>query len=590
MLIRYIVVVASLSFLMACNSKNLHTVVSNVFNPEVLAQQSFTIDPTQDTTITLASGLSFKIPANAIKTPNGQTATIKIREALELEDMLRAGLTTQTDGEPMSSAGMFEFMIEDEGAEVVGKIKVELPSDRLDPQMSLYEGERDANGQLNWKNPKPLAVDAPPSGQDLFAELCSSCHSIDKEDGWDKGDAIPLSHPYKRYDKNWLVNFTRGSVMDEIANCSCDRWGGAFSESSNDPAQGHKDESITEQFMPPQTDEIGQYTPDDTLASMDCYHRNKTGALSNTQILSIYDYIQKESETKKLPVPKFNAMACELACQELNTQIDKNIELFAKVQELTTQALADQAAAKKALEKYKAVKVTIIRPDSSTFSNFIVLDSVPPQYERTPVEGRIASRYQFEITAQGWYNVDIILYKANFTKSKLFIEVKGVDADKVDVFLVVPSIKVFAQAGIDQVSGKYTITKGGDISLPQNKLAWIYCLGEEDGRFYLAQQAFSTSTDQKIAVSPKKSSKDAIEKALRLMSKDLSMETDKLTKKERKEIKKLQENLQVSETQLENLAEEFELLTNTLKALYQQANKPESCACACKVKAYPLEN
>jgi mono/diheme cytochrome c family protein len=551
--------------------------ISNILNLEALPVVTHKINTEKDTLIELASGLRFKIPAGSIKTDGGE-AELQIRVAMEMEDMLKAGLTTMSDGQPMSSAGMFEFEVKN--GEIIKAIQVEMPTDRIDEDMQLFKGKRDANGQMNWEDPQDLAQKAP-SGLDLFEKNCANCHNVAATQT--EETKVPLSYLYQQYDKGWLMNYVRGMTNDAASRCACERW----NNQNTDEDLG--DSSIDLPFETNEEDFVGQHIGDTTEqldGSCEGTHHHSIAEpappqYSDAELSAIFDYIETKSKELDLPLPTYNAAACRKSCQELQDQYYTAYEKEQALWEASVAAEKSKAEAEKALKKYEMVKVDIILPD--TFPDFFAL--APPdidKYKQTKPKKLIASHYKFEIKAEGWYNVDIILIKGNFDECQLDITLSGKHQDRVEVFLVIPSIKVFAQAA--KVGATYRVSESGKLSIPIGKLAWVYAIGEENGKVFLAQQAFEIKTSQNIQAEVKKSTKKKQEKALKLMSEDLDLKVDKLSKKDRKAVKKLQKQLAESTASVEKIKEDLKSMQNLKAEILAKMDKPASCACACDLE------
>jgi cell division septum initiation protein DivIVA len=616
-------ILAALFLFVACKSNNpsQNITTSPIFKPETLKLHQFQIKLKKDTTLKLPSGMRFNIPAHAIALEEDKDqVTVLIREALDLEDILKAGLTTTTNADLLSSGGMFEFEIKEEGAEIVKNIQVELPTDQLNPDMSLYEGVKDANGQLNWVNPRPLNIQKV-SAKALFAENCSSCHQIAAEAGWQAGQAIPLSYPYKRYDKEWLLKYARGMANDAAADCSCDRWnnfpnldttkwGGAgetfddaedfiseedfyFSDfvDSSKMDQGIGDSSQTEQGS------SGEHLEQDSR--IDCFrtHQMKGGKafsdpLYDHEIYAIYDYISEESKNRKLPIPTHNAASCAEECELLIQDYHKNKENMDLLMELLElqQKVKDEAQ-KKADEAFQKIRSTATKVERSVpiRNNSIVREDRSPttfnglanvnlqSYQTLIPRPQQADYYVFDIKATGWRNIDVLLKKGSYPESELLVEVKGAFR-AVDVFVVIPSIKCFAQLSDAEEKDLYQLTVSKKVALPQGVVAWVYAIGEEDERFFLGQQAFETTLQQRIPLTPKQTDQNSIQKALNLMSRDLSIH---ISDSGRKAAEKEQAKVAEAELKLDNTRQLIQKQQEVLSSILELMNKPKSCACAC---------
>lgn len=150
-----------------------------------LPTQLFTINPDKDTVIETMGGMVFAIPAGAFidaKDP----MTLEIKEALTPMDIMKGGLSTSSNGEPLQTGGM--FYLNARNGETSLKINPDkpvyanVPTREIIPGMQLFDGERTKDGGINWVNPKPiekqlLPVDIfslnfyPPGFLDKVAEL-----------------------------------------------------------------------------------------------------------------------------------------------------------------------------------------------------------------------------------------------------------------------------------------------------------------------------------------------------------------------------------------------------------------------------------
>ncbi|MCK6641876.1 MAG: peptidyl-prolyl cis-trans isomerase [Bacteroidia bacterium] len=124
-----------------------------------LPTQLFTIDPDKDTVIETSGGIIFAIPAGAFLDAK-DPMTIEVREALTSFDVMKAGLSTTSNGALLETGGM--FYLNARNGETSLKLNPEkpvcanVPTDEIRPGMQLFDGERQADGSINWVNPKPM--------------------------------------------------------------------------------------------------------------------------------------------------------------------------------------------------------------------------------------------------------------------------------------------------------------------------------------------------------------------------------------------------------------------------------------------------
>lgn len=155
-----------------------------------LPYQFFTINNEKDTVIETENGIVFAIPANAFVDENGKSVKgnylLEVKEAITLEDILKSGLETRSGDQLLETAGMFYINGRQNNTSLninpENGIYANIPTQKVDPEMQLFEGKRKADGGIDWINPKPLEkflipVDIhalnfyPPNYQDSLAAM-----------------------------------------------------------------------------------------------------------------------------------------------------------------------------------------------------------------------------------------------------------------------------------------------------------------------------------------------------------------------------------------------------------------------------------
>ena len=134
---------------------------------EALPTQGYELNTAQDTVIETENGSVFAIPADAFETENGESVTGKvnfeIKEAFEDVDIMKAGLTTTSNGELLETGGMFFLDATQNGQKLrlkKGKeILSQLPNLHPEKNMKLFDGEKQPDGSINWVNPKEFEKD-----------------------------------------------------------------------------------------------------------------------------------------------------------------------------------------------------------------------------------------------------------------------------------------------------------------------------------------------------------------------------------------------------------------------------------------------
>ena len=130
--------------------------------PEV---QTWEVDASADKLLTGSAGTQLLLPAGSLLDANGDPATGKVKvelsEALNLDEMLFANLTTTSSDQPLATGGMLFWNATSAKGEQLQVNPDQLPCISLPtalklPGMMAYEGSRSQEGKMEWSNPQPL--------------------------------------------------------------------------------------------------------------------------------------------------------------------------------------------------------------------------------------------------------------------------------------------------------------------------------------------------------------------------------------------------------------------------------------------------
>ncbi|MEN9998832.1 MAG: hypothetical protein RI922_1822 [Bacteroidota bacterium] len=135
-----------------------NTLISNLA-PEYFAWNG------KDTAMLSKNGILISIPESAFLLngkPYTEPALIQFQEALDAATIVKAGLSTTSNGKLLETQGMFSFKALSKDGELLTinpktGIYVQVPVDEYKDGMQLFSGVPDKNGIINWVNPKPLA-------------------------------------------------------------------------------------------------------------------------------------------------------------------------------------------------------------------------------------------------------------------------------------------------------------------------------------------------------------------------------------------------------------------------------------------------
>jgi hypothetical protein len=128
-----------------------------------LSPEIFEIDGTMDTVVETKGGIIFTIPAGAFLNGTGNMAKnveLEVKEALDPLSIMKAGLSTTSDGRLLETGGMFYLNARENGKNLdIDKSKgihASIPDKNPGKDMMLFEGKRMNNGQINWVDPVPF--------------------------------------------------------------------------------------------------------------------------------------------------------------------------------------------------------------------------------------------------------------------------------------------------------------------------------------------------------------------------------------------------------------------------------------------------
>jgi hypothetical protein len=422
----------------ACNQNSQFR--NPFFSTGKLPAQVFSIDITKDTILVTKKGAVIRIPHGALSA-SINTVQLEVKEAYNIQEMLEAGLTTQSNGQPLSSGGMIYInAVGENTVKITQKISIATPTSFIEKKMQLFKGAMKNDSTINWTDPTPLSENPQLTGLEkgsvLFQNNCASCHALGKDlTGPD------LAHVMKRLlpfcgeggiHDPYIFTKCAPRVMthDGYYRCLKDKYGGVTMTSFPD--------------------------------------------LTRTDLDNLYAWIENESECRNLPIPDISLLKCKDSCMLYN-------EVAKKWKEI-----------KNRLENERVEMVQEKRAPTS--------DTSGPPLKVSPIENK-SLYYQFTVDAFGWYNIDMLLRNnVNVKQSELKVRIQGQYKEQFNLYLIIPSVKLLEPGGPlngeEDTYGFYMID--GTIPLPQNAKAFIIAMGEHEDQIIFAKTEFLTMEKQAI--------------------------------------------------------------------------------------------
>lgn len=215
----------------ACSQTN-----TGILKATNLPSSFISINPVKDNTLKTPKGAVIKIAANSFDVPAGSQVLIEIKEAYSMQDILRGGLTTTSNGKPLQSGGMIYFNATAGGKSVnyLKSVGITIPSKVYDDSMKVFKGEMNADSSINWIEPKALDSSEVAGelayGEALFKANCASCHKpfADLTGPMLAGSrerAPNIEWPYK-----WVNNVNSMIENDWYARSLLRKWGSRMTQ------------------------------------------------------------------------------------------------------------------------------------------------------------------------------------------------------------------------------------------------------------------------------------------------------------------------------------------------------------------------
>jgi len=538
--------------------------VREIGSVDSLEKQEFVVQVGRDTILNTAKGAFITVPAGALQAPDKDVVLI-VREAYTIEDIIRAGLTTKSGKQLLSSGGMFYIQAKDSAnVKITKAITVRIPTDEVNSGMKLFTGQTTSTGKIDWQDPVALKTDTTKvvsEGQTLFEQNCKSCHRLGQ-------DAVgpDLAYIGKRRDFDWIKRYVRNSsaMIDgacgsaDIGMIITDSLGGIRLEYEKNAPRDYT-AAVPAMIEGRSID----YSNDEYAVCLyNAYNKSMMTSFptfSDKDIKALCDYFNDESKRLNLSYPKDELYINFQKCKTYKALISK---LYAQKNKLTSKRInkvADNGSFVKQVDRSMQV---LQMPN-----NAAVISSDDRKSYVYPVNKQ-SEYYQVEINTFGWYNIDMLAKTIpNIVDSKLFVQVSDSFANTFQIYLVLPEAKIYGAGGLlkdkKDVYGFYE--DNGKIKLPQGKTAHVYLVGEKNGQLLYAAATFVTDTLNNLHLNPVLISKETFNVKIKELLQTEGISVKAKDSKNASTIRKIDSDLNALEEKIKEA----------------EKSKPKDCDCGC---------
>ena len=410
---------------------------NKILRRENLPSQTFQIDPSKDTILVTSTHCKISILEGTFE--GKSTVDIEVREALSLNDIVLSGLTTLSGKQLLKSGGMIYIngKQHDSVARILKPIEISLPTKTYQSNMRLFSGQLQPDNSLDWKDPQ-----LPLSRQEVAIT----------QNGKALFNACAACHAIN---KNVIA-----PALAFVTERRCMDW---LKEAVREPQRLlQKDRCFAEQKKT-----YGELT------------MTSFPAWSDTDINSIFAYIKTESEKYR------------------NTEGAPH-----------SYDPCDHLVLRDTLGHTPGIKVDSVKIGKNTNPPPGLVNVGSPKNDTIPGNKTSGAYrelpddyYIFTINSFGWYNIDCYVQDGNAVQeANLSVTVNGASDQDLEVYLVIPSEKLFVP-GHKSENGKYFFyEEDGRIPLPQNKPAFIIALRSFSDKASFGKLSFTTSVDQQLNV------------------------------------------------------------------------------------------
>ncbi len=532
------------------------------FKETIVSSQFFNINGNEDHvlkgkqgTVMVFSKGCFKNSAGKLVTEN---ITIELAEAFSLKDILFSNLTTTSNGKQLITDGMIYFNATADGKQlIVNKdipVYIEIPTNERKPDMQVYKGERDENGNMNWVEPKEL-------------ETFLTTVDLDLLNFYPKGfeAAVEANMPYKNHEyaskelKDSLFYslsyFNLIQMKKILGSFSATNFNEAYYNEYKEIINGkYTDKSFETNSIQAEVDSMHNsdnfYGIDPALIKVIRSEPFQNSLIATREFEKRLSYIYESCQNSILEIYSKNLdknmwELDEMVAEKISTWSadtlysdsdphghtlinDSNLEKIFR--EFSAQKLTNIKDNKKysvILKSYYEKKLKEVQLELETKQKEFVQKIKKENEEAKKVtkeykdllfkrETHRMEKYGFEWTDTGWINVDTGTIPKGWGPKKLEVFVKnGSEYDRVHTYVIYSSIEsLYRLNSTDNELFHVGNKTNKEMNMPKKKQATIITIAYQNKNIFIGKQDFITG-DPSIVINLFPSSEEEMSEAIK---------------------------------------------------------------------------
>ena len=432
-------------FFSSCNTKIKN--FQSVLTPNNIKSSFISLNADAAYTLKTPKGAVIKIAKKTFKVNPNNKVELEIKEVYTLQDIVLAGLTTESNGKALKSAGMIYINATSNGKtiELQQPIKISIPAEDYDDNMQLFKGETNEDSTINWIDPQPLDTGLTARklllGERLFKN-CAGCHKPTKD-----FTGPPLAGCRERSpDKDWPYRFTRNPALmitrgDAYASQLYRKWKGS---------------GLMTSFP----------------------------NLTREEVNAILDYVDNQALLNPESVePKSDSPVADTSKHSIPCGFDTIY--YAKPDTSIMIIPAEETSLEPAISNNNTIETDLTTNAPLNFT------------DRSTSSGM----YDIAIDAFGWYNLDVFITAYNgLTDVTVKVQLQLPIESAMNVFLFCPDKKLLTEASYKEGNHFLFEQSNGKVPLFLKDKAIILAFGSKADKMFYGTASFNVKTEQTIII------------------------------------------------------------------------------------------